>query len=76
MGQNLAYVSGKPMTGQQQLTCEIKDYNFSNPKFTPGTGHFIQVVWAEIGVGRATMQWWTDIHCSQLLPSRKLSKTI
>jgi len=36
---------------------EIKDYDFSNPKFTPGTGNFTQVVWAgstEIGVGKAT----------------------
>ncbi|XP_065896937.1 uncharacterized protein [Dysidea avara] len=60
MGQNLAYMSGKPMTGQEATDMwynEIKDYDFSNPKFTPGTGHFTQVVWAdstEIGVGRAT----------------------
>ena len=60
MGQNLAYMSGKPMTGQEATDMwynEIKDYDFSNPKFTPGTGHFTQVVWAgstEIGVGKAT----------------------
>ena len=36
---------------------EIEDYDFNNPGWQPGTGHFTQVVWAassQIGVGVAS----------------------
>ena len=36
---------------------EIKKYNFRNPGFASGTGHFTQVVWVaskEVGIAKAT----------------------
>jgi len=47
VGENLAWSSGD-MTAQAAADMwynEIKDYNFSKPGFTGGTGHFTQVVW-------------------------------
>ena len=35
---------------------EVKDYDFGNPGFKPGTGHFTQVVWkscTKVGFGTA-----------------------
>ncbi|KAI1882369.1 hypothetical protein AGOR_G00249970 [Albula goreensis] len=62
-GENLYYAwssvpndpSGKEAV--DQWYSEIKDYNFRNPGFKSGTGHFTQVVWKsskEVGVGLAT----------------------
>jgi len=74
MGQNLAYMSGKPMTGQEATNMwynEIKKYDFSDPKFTPGSGHFTQVVWAgstEIGVGRVTSGGQTFVVANYFPP--------
>ncbi|XP_035513733.1 Golgi-associated plant pathogenesis-related protein 1-like isoform X3 [Morone saxatilis] len=48
------------LTGKEAVDSwysEIKDYNWSNPGFQSGTGHFTQVVWkdsTEVGVGMAT----------------------
>ncbi|XP_073676045.1 Golgi-associated plant pathogenesis-related protein 1 [Garra rufa] len=50
----------KTPTGKEAVDSwysEIKDYDFSSPGFTSGTGHFTQVVWkssTELGVGLAT----------------------
>lgn len=52
---------------------EIKDYNFGNPGFSQGTGHFTQVVWkgsTEIGVGvgqkgskvSLAFHYWTEVE--------------
>ena len=57
LGENLFYAYGKIPTGEMvsdDWYSEIKDYNFSNPGFKSGTGHFTQVVWAnseEVGFG-------------------------
>uniref|UniRef100_A0A3B1J027 SCP domain-containing protein n=1 Tax=Astyanax mexicanus TaxID=7994 RepID=A0A3B1J027_ASTMX len=62
-GENLYYAfssGGKSLTGREAVDSwynEIKDYNFSRPGFSSGTGHFTQVVWKdtkEVGYGVAT----------------------
>jgi len=59
-GENLAYASGYDMSGQRAVDMwyeEIKDYNFRNPGFSSGTGHFTQVIWidsVEMGVAKAS----------------------
>ncbi|RDD40428.1 Golgi-associated plant pathogenesis-related protein 1 [Trichoplax sp. H2] len=61
-GENLACFMGsaqKEITGHEAVDMwydEIKDYNFRRATFTPGTGHFTQVVWretTEVGVAMA-----------------------
>merc|ERR1712136_331339 len=63
MGENVAYKFSsdcRRFTGAEMTDMwynEIKDYNFNDPGFKPGTGHFTQVVWEnskELGVGVAT----------------------
>lgn len=50
---------GGDYTGQEvsdQWYKEKEKFDFADPKFTPGTGHFSQIVWKgtkEIGVGRS-----------------------
>eukprot|EP00795_Rhopilema_esculentum_P014681 gene14681-5774_t len=57
---NLSLTVGQELTGRKATEMwydEIKDYNFSKPGFSSGTGHFTQVVWVdsiELGVGKAT----------------------
>jgi uncharacterized protein YkwD len=59
MGENLAYTGGYSITGETPTDMwydEIKDYNFNNPSYQPGCGHFTQVVWKnskEFGIGLA-----------------------
>lgn len=58
-GENLYMSTGSSAQEQAQRSVdswysEIKYYNFGNPGFSQGTGHFTQVVWkgsTEIGVG-------------------------
>lgn len=60
MGENLAGVGGwlvYSVTGATPVDMwykEINSYDFDNPRYIPGTGHFTQVVWKaslELGVG-------------------------
>ncbi|CAF1674552.1 unnamed protein product, partial [Adineta ricciae] len=63
MGENIYYYwsSGSVLgtTGDKAVTDwynEISDYNWNNPSFSSGTGHFTQVVWkatTHLGIGRA-----------------------
>ena len=50
--------------GAHGTGCEIQKYNFNNPGFASGTGHFTQVVWAEtreIGIGKASVDGQTFV---------------
>jgi uncharacterized protein YkwD len=59
MGENLAYMGGSNLningeTPTNMWYNEISSYNFNNPGFSSGTGHFTQVVWKnskEFGIG-------------------------
>ena len=59
MGENLFTCYGKKITGKMMTDGwynEINQYNFNNPGFSSGTGHFTQVVWKgsrEVGFGFA-----------------------
>ncbi|XP_071948909.1 Golgi-associated plant pathogenesis-related protein 1-like, partial [Antedon mediterranea] len=62
LGENLAMHFSSESTNYsggeatQQWYSEIEKYNFDRCGFTPGTGHFTQVIWAEtkeLGVGKA-----------------------
>ena len=58
-GENIYWISGgiaDPRSVVDAWYGEVKDYNFLKGDFTPGTGHFTQVVWSttrEIGCGFA-----------------------
>lgn len=48
---------------------EIKDYDYSNPTFSSGTGHFTQVVWkstTQVGCGikKCNNSWGSYVICS------------
>ncbi|XP_033096957.1 uncharacterized protein LOC117101177 [Anneissia japonica] len=62
IGENLAMHFSSKSTdycggeATKQWYSEIEKYKFDRPGFTPGTGHFTQVVWAEtkeMGIGKA-----------------------
>ena len=59
MGENLAYTGGMSVTGELPTNMwynEISAYDFNNPGFSSGTGHFTQVIWRssnEFGIGLA-----------------------
>ncbi|XP_017289457.1 Golgi-associated plant pathogenesis-related protein 1-like [Kryptolebias marmoratus] len=62
-GENVYYFSSTVCAKQKgneavdSWYSEIKDYDFNNPGFKSGVGHFTQVVWqssTELGVGVAT----------------------
>ena len=61
-GENLYYCgssSGECVTGKKASEIwydEVKDYDFDNPRYIKGTGHFTQLVWKgskQIGCGAA-----------------------
>ena len=62
-GENLYASSGDSQDSCRRATTafynEVKKYDYDNPGFTTGTGHFTQVVWVkstELGVGKAQRQ--------------------
>ncbi|KAL0965122.1 hypothetical protein UPYG_G00277100 [Umbra pygmaea] len=80
-GENIYYASSsvpKNADGKDAVDSwysEIKDYHFSKPGFTSGTGHFTQVVWKdtrEVGVGLAT-DGRTTIVVGQYHPAGNIS---
>ncbi|KAL0965121.1 hypothetical protein UPYG_G00277080 [Umbra pygmaea] len=80
-GENIYYASSsvpKNVDGKDAVDSwysEIKDYHFSKPGFTSGTGHFTQVVWKdtrEVGVGLAT-DGRTTIVVGQYHPAGNIS---
>ena len=76
LGENLFwYYSGSvTLTGtdaSQSWYSEIKDYDFNNPGFSSGTGHFTQLVWKgsnEIGCGAACGKYCV-ITCNYYPPN-------
>ena len=74
MGQNLFSSLGADTTAQQVVQFwydEINQYDFDRPMFTPGTGHFTQVVWVGttgIGVGVASADRKTYVVCNYVPP--------
>jgi uncharacterized protein YkwD len=49
MGQNLAYKMGQELSAQEVANMwydEISKYDYNNPGFKSGTGHFTQLIWA------------------------------
>ncbi|XP_017008358.2 Golgi-associated plant pathogenesis-related protein 1-like [Drosophila takahashii] len=55
-GENLCMRSEKPLQCVQDWYDEIEDYNFDNPGFSMGTGHFTALVWKsakKLGIGQA-----------------------
>ena len=51
---------------------EIKDYNFGNPGFSSGTGHFTQVIWVgsqEVGVAKASNANGTQFVVARYYPA-------
>lgn len=50
MGQNLAYKMGQELTADDVANMwyqESSKYNYNNPGFRNGTGHFTQMVWSD-----------------------------
>uniref|UniRef100_A0A3B1K5E8 SCP domain-containing protein n=1 Tax=Astyanax mexicanus TaxID=7994 RepID=A0A3B1K5E8_ASTMX len=75
-GENLFYTwssGGKSLTGREAVDSwynEVKDYNYSRPGFSSGTGHFTQVVWKdskELGYGSGH-RWENSVCCGSILP--------
>ncbi|KAF7229610.1 Golgi-associated plant pathogenesis-related protein 1-like, partial [Nothobranchius furzeri] len=69
-GENVFYLQGPDLAnvkGNKAVDSwysEIKDYDFSSPRFQRGTGHFTQVVWketTELGVGVASRNGMTFV---------------
>ena len=80
MGQNLAWASGKELTGEGATDMwyrEIEQYNFNNPGFASGTGHFTQLVWAEtreVGMGKASVGGQTFVVANYIPPGNVVGR--
>ncbi|CAB1446364.1 unnamed protein product [Pleuronectes platessa] len=84
-GENLAWASydqsGKDVT--DRWYDEVKQYNFSSPGFSSGTGHFTAMVWktlkswAWVRPLRQTVlpSWWRDTSQLATSPTRDTLKT-
>ena len=59
-GENIYFASGLDVNGEAPVEAwygEVNLYDYSNPGFSPQTGHFTQVVWinsTKVGCGKAT----------------------
>lgn len=69
LGENLYKCIGVQLTGTKMTQAwynEIKDWDFNKAEFTPGTGHFTQLIWAnsrEVGFGIAQAEdgWYYGV---------------
>ncbi len=79
-GENLAWgTTGRYLSGDfvQMWYDEIKDYNFNNPGFSMGTGHFTQVVWkntSKVGCAPATCNNGTLLVCNYSPPGNYIDQ--
>uniref|UniRef100_F1M5V2 GLI pathogenesis-related 2 n=1 Tax=Rattus norvegicus TaxID=10116 RepID=F1M5V2_RAT len=73
-GENLAWAS-YDQTGKEvadRWYSEIKSYNFQQPGFTSGTGHFTAMVWKntkKIGVGKASASDGSSFVVARYFPA-------
>ncbi|KFO35388.1 Golgi-associated plant pathogenesis-related protein 1 [Fukomys damarensis] len=73
-GENLAWAS-YDQTGKEvadRWYSEIKDYNFQQPGFTSGTGHFTALVWKntkKMGVGKASASDGSSFVVARYFPA-------
>lgn len=73
-GENLAWAS-YDQTGKEvadRWYSEIKNYNFQQPGFTSGTGHFTAMVWKntkKIGVGKASASDGSSFVVARYFPA-------
>ncbi|GAB5366194.1 hypothetical protein AAMO2058_001123900 [Amorphochlora amoebiformis] len=79
MGQNLAWSSGDLSMAQavEMWYNEISKYDFEDPKYTSGTGHFTQVVWrgsTHVGMAVAKGRHGTYIVANYSPPGNYMGK--
>lgn len=80
MGENLAYKFGAELTAQETADMwynEIRKYDFRNPGFAAGTGHFTQMVWAgttHMGCGRVEKNGTTYVVANYTPPGNVLGR--
>uniref|UniRef100_A0A1A8MLH9 Golgi-associated plant pathogenesis-related protein 1 n=1 Tax=Nothobranchius pienaari TaxID=704102 RepID=A0A1A8MLH9_9TELE len=77
-GENLAWASydqsGKDVA--DRWYDEVKNYNFSRPGFSSGTGHFTAMVWKsskELGVGKAIASDGSSFVVARYLPAGNIT---
>ncbi|XP_062255454.1 GLI pathogenesis-related 2, like [Platichthys flesus] len=77
-GENLAWASydqsGKDVT--DRWYDEVKQYNFSSPGFSSGTGHFTAMVWKstqKLGVGKATASDGSSFVVARYFPAGNIT---
>lgn len=80
-GENIYWMSGGEVGGNAPVDSwysEISMYNFSQPGFKSGTGHFTQVVWigsTEVGCGKArSPRGGTYVVCNYSPPGNYLRR--
>ncbi|XP_037532902.1 GLI pathogenesis-related 2, like [Nematolebias whitei] len=77
-GENLAWASydqtGKDVAARWYD--EVKNYNFSHPGFSSGTGHFTAMVWKsskELGVGKASASDGSSFVVARYFPAGNIT---
>ncbi|XP_037957618.1 glioma pathogenesis-related protein 1-like [Teleopsis dalmanni] len=79
-GENIYYAEGMDIKGDHPVKMwykEIEKYNFSDPKFSPQTGHFTQLIWKdtkEVGVGIAKRDNKTYVVCNYAPPGNVMTQ--